>query len=62
MTLTERITAALEWYTGCDICPETLANVRKDLASLLPKGSPILLTAKFEDGYIVVSAIDRKLS
>ncbi len=65
-----KVAAALEWYRGCDVCPETLANVRRDLDSVLIETCsrygmerlPFLLRARFEGAELVVSAITREVS
>lgn len=65
-----RIAYAMEWYKDCDVCDETLANVRKDVASAFEetckkfnlKDLPFTLKATIEDGYIVVRPLDKKLN
>lgn len=68
--LEQRIAAALEWYRRCDVCDETLANVKRDLDSVLADACrrfrmermPFLLRVRFEGAEIVVSAITREVS
>jgi hypothetical protein len=68
--LDQRIAAALEWYVRCDVCAETLANVRRDLDSVLSEMRtkfrlerlPFLLRVRFEGSELVVSAITREVS
>ena len=69
--LENRLDYALDWYDECDICPETLANARKDVDSIFKevckkynlKDLPFTLKTKFDNKrYIVVSILDRKLN
>lgn len=68
--LDQRIAYALEWYDECDVCSETLENVKKDLDSVLEETCrkfhidrmPFLLAASFDHDIIVVRTINRSLS
>ena len=68
--LEERLQVTLEWYRNCDICEETLNNVRKDVKSLFEeiclkyklKDLPFILTVLIEDGFIVVRALDKRVN
>lgn len=68
--LQQQIAAALDWYRACDVCEETLANVKRDLDSVTAEACrrfqldrmPFLLRARFEGAELVVSAITRDLS
>lgn len=68
--LEQRIAAALEWYSGCVCCAETLENVKRDLDSVLAETCakfgidrmPFLLRVQFEGTDIVVRTIHRGLS
>jgi hypothetical protein len=68
--LEERLAAALEWYRGCDVCDETLANVKGELESILEEACrrfgvermPFILRARFDGADLVVRAISCDVS
>ncbi len=60
VALRARIDAVCSWYEGCDAVPETLANVNRDLSSILrdlAPGCPYVLRARFDGAEIVVAAV-----
>ncbi len=65
IALRARIEAVCSWYQGCDVCPETLANVNRELSSVLrdlaPK-CPYVLRARFDGACLVVGVVPWGLS
>lgn len=68
--LETRLAIILPWYDDCDICQETLDNVRKDVNSVFNEimrrhkidDPSFRLRTRFEGTLIVVDVIDRKLN
>lgn len=67
--LYSRLDYCLEWYKGCDVCQETLDNVRADVNSVFEEFErnnkltlPFTLKVTFEDDLIVLKPLDRKLN
>ncbi len=68
LRLEQRLRSALAWYEGCDATEATLANVRKDIASLMEEVSkeigppPFVLRVSLEDQELVITAAGKKWS
>ncbi len=69
--LNERLAGVLDWYIGCDVCSATLANVNRDLESVLSsvalecgikKKMPYVFRARFEGADIVVHLVSWSVS
>ena len=53
LSMVEALEGILSWYQGCDVVPETLVNINRELA-------PLGLVAHFDFDIIVVRAKPRK--
>ncbi len=65
MNLRERIDGVLDWYVGCDVCPETLANVNRELSGVLRDAGinkPYVLRARFDGDELVVFPVPWSVS
>jgi hypothetical protein len=56
-----RITSVLEWYVGCDVTPDTLSNIQRDVDAAwrdvrkeLPKLNKFRAKVKFDGADVVV--------
>ncbi len=67
--LRQRLLDCLEWYKNCDVCAETLENARRDVRSVFDEyvkdnniKTDYMLTVVWDDGYLVVKSLDRRLN